>query len=262
MSINKNELIHYISDLLDLQTINKIDIHTNWLSIDNSKTLINKIWFSVDATTYVADKCNELNVDLLISHHWIIWGKVKPTIWVEFERMRKFMKYDLALASYHLPLDWSTRYWNNIAISKKLSDALWVIDEELEIQDFYEIGWVPIWKKIIFSVPQKFEDVTKALANLWFNNNIYNFANKKRLQNVWIVSWAWWSLLKDDNLMDQLDFYITWEWMHDSITHAKEGWYSFVFWWHYETEVFWVQQLMKHIEEKYHIEVVFIDEKY
>lgn len=58
------------------------------------------------------------------------------------------------------------------------------------------------------------------------------------------------------------DLLITWEWVHYEISLAKDIKQSVLLWWHYETEVFGVQALANHLNKKFGIEVVFLDEKY
>ena len=88
-----------------------------------------------------------------------------------------------------------------------------------------------------------------------------NFGNKKYLQSVAFVSGSANDILTE--LMQKpYDLYITGELKHSSFCKAKEIKQSILLGGHYETEVFGVRALAQHLEKKFKIKTVFLDEKY
>lgn len=262
MYISKYDLIHEINNLLDTPLYNESDIHLNGIQVDNQKKNIKKIWFAVDATTYTIESCINQWVDLLITHHGILRWKPYQVTWIFHQRLIKLIKNDIALISYHLPLDGSQRFWNNYILFEELLKKLNLHNTNIKYESFYKIWWNNIWLALTLPYGIQSETIYNILISLWLKKDIYNFSKRNTIRNIGVVSGAWWSILKNDNIMKNIDFYITWEWMHDSITYAKEANYHFIFWWHYETEIFWLKALQLYIYEKYKIETVFIDEKY
>ena len=257
--MKKTELINYLNSYLNLD-INWWDSSQNWLQVDTSKKEINKIGYAVDATTYIIDKALEANVDMIIVHHWIFRNKNENLVWIQYERIKKLFNKNIWLYACHLPLDAHKHVWNNVMTLKKMCQFLWV--KNFKILDYFSIEWNNIWWKIIFEQTIKIEDIIVGLQNVWRNTYLYNFWNKKEIRSIWLVTWCWWSILKKMDKVWYVDLFLTWEALHDSITFAKENKQSFVVWWHYETEIIWVQTLSEFLHKKYWIKTVFLDEKY
>ncbi len=258
--MDKTDILKTLNTLLKIEKYKSIDSHYNWLQVDNETKKIIKIWFAVDATTYIIEKAITEKVNMLITHHWILRWKEQPLIETYYKRIKKLIIWDIALLSYHLPLDAHPEIWNNISIINNIVNSIWLLKEDYTINDFFSIKWENIWYKISFRKWQNITVIKKILKNIGLNENYYIY-NNEILKNIGIVTWAWWSIIKDYSLMSEIDLFITWEWTHDTITYGKESWFNFIFWWHYETERFWLLELEK-IIKWLNIETVFLDEKY
>ena len=116
--MNKQELINYINDYLQIE--NFVDSSKNWLQIDSTKDQIKKIWYAVDATTYIFKKAKQENVDLVLVHHWLFWGFEQVLVWVPFKRAKFMLENNIALVAYHLPLDAHPEVGNNAWLLESL----------------------------------------------------------------------------------------------------------------------------------------------
>ena len=88
-----------------------------------------------------------------------------------------------------------------------------------------------------------------------------NYGNKKYIQSIAVMSGS-----ANDVLLElfkkKYDLYITGELKHSSFCRCKEMKQSVLLGGHYETEVFGVCALAQHLEEKFKVKTVFLDEKY
>lgn len=254
----KQELIKYLDKYLKNAEFQ--DVSKNWLQVDTPKIEIKKIGYAVDATDYIFDIAIKENVDIIIVHHWMFWWNEQVLVWNFYNKVKNLIKNDIWLYGCHLPLDAHTDIWNNIWIVN------WIIEtfglKDYKIEEFWEYHWNTIWYGINFKnqIPI-WNFVTKICKSLWFEDNFYNFWDKKTISSVAIISW-WWGDDIWEAKIKNYDLYITWDSAHFQICIAKELWQSILLWGHYETETIWVKLLAKHLKEKFWIEIIFLDEKY
>ena len=62
----------------------------------------------------------EEKADLLIVHHGMFWGGVKPITAAAYTRLRMLIENDIAVYSSHLPLDRHPEFGNNVLLSREL----------------------------------------------------------------------------------------------------------------------------------------------
>lgn len=255
--MKKTELLKYLDDFLDNSKFT--DGSKNGLQVDVTKNEIKKIWFAVDANTYIFDKAIKEKVDFLIVHHGLFWGFESTITWVQFERISKLIKNDIWLYGCHIPLDANKNIGNNWWLAKLLVEYLKFPAHIYE--DFCIYHGNIIWVKITFSQNVELEKLMKFLESKWIKQDFYNFWNIKDFSTIWIVSgWGWEEILQLKN--NDVDIFLTWEAAHFQMTYAKEATQSLILWGHYETETIGVKLLQKHLEDKFWVETVFIDEKY
>jgi len=253
--MNKNELIKYLDEYLKISEFS--DSSKNGLQIDLEKEEIKKIWYAVDANTYIFDKAREEWVDLVLSHHGIFWWFEQSLVWVPYLRAKKMIESNIWLYACHLPLDWHPEVWNNIWLLKAFVNIFWLQKWEYEIDNFWEYKfWIKFDKKIHIS-----NIITPYAEQMQLLKKLYNFWNKEYIKSVLFVSWGSLSNAKEASEKGY-DLLVAWEWAHYEITLAKELWQSVLLWWHYETEKIWPKLLAYHLRDKFGIEIVFLDEKY
>ena len=109
--MKKEELISYMNEYLRVSEFD--DASKNGLQVDTSKKEINKIGYSVDASTYVFEKAKKEGVDLILCHHGIFWGQEEVLTDIVYKRIATLIKNDIALYASHLPLDAHKEVGNN-----------------------------------------------------------------------------------------------------------------------------------------------------
>ncbi len=254
--MNKQELINYLNEYLRISDFQ--DSSKNGLQIDNSKKEIKKIGYAVDATSYIFEKWVKENVDIILVHHWIFWGFEQVLVWVPYKRAKIMIENDIALAAYHIPLDAHDEVGNNIWLLE------WFVKtfdlQNYEKEKIIEYKWEKIWFGLKFDKSIPLDDVVnKYCKNMKLLANLYNFDNKKEINSVAFCSGG---ALSEVTKVTNYDLYITGEGKHEQVISAKELWQNILLAGHRETEKIWPELLAKHLQEKFGLEIVFLDEKY
>lgn len=258
--MQKQELIKYLDEYLNLWNFK--DSSKNWLQIDNSKKEIKKIWYAVDANSYIFDKAIEEDVDMVLSHHGIFWWFEQTLTWVPYKRAKKMLDNNIALYSVHLPLDAHREVGNNIWLARAFINIFGLQEDDYEMEDFWEYAWSIIWFWLRFRNRIHISNMVTPYAEMMqLTKRLYNFWNKDYITSIAFVSGWGLSNVKEAN--DKwYDVFVTWEWVHHEMTFAKELEQSVLIGGHYETEKIWPKLLAYHLRDKFGIEIEFLDEKY
>jgi len=287
--MRKKQLIEFLNEFLKISRYQ--DTSKNWLQVDTTKTEIKKIWYAVDATSYIFDLAIKNQVDLVLVHHWIFWWIENTLTDIYFDRVNKLIKNDIWLYACHLPLDAHPVVWNNIGIlvslinilwnfekkykpedlwaedgiDKILDTAEWIIfeDEEIIIETFWRYKGIPIGYWLRFkNQPIHWASVVSPFCEMmWFERKFYNFWQKEYLQSFAIVSWGGGEATKEAKVK-WYDLFITWEMVHYQICFAKELGQSILLAGHRETEKIWPKLLAYYLKKKFGLDIIFLDEKY
>jgi dinuclear metal center YbgI/SA1388 family protein len=258
--MSKNELIEYLNEYLNITWFK--DSSKNWLQVDNSKLDIKKIWYAVDANTYIFEKAKQENIDLILTHHGIFWWYEQTLTGISYERTKILLDNDIWLYSAHLPLDAHPEVWNNIWLAKAFIRIFWLREEDYELENFwdyhgYTIGyWIKFKNKLHVS-----NLVVPYAEQMQLLKKFYNFWNLTNFNSVCFVSGSALASMHEAKLK-WYDVLITWEWVHHEMTLAKEIKQSILIWGHYETEKIGPKLLAYHLKKKFDVDIEFLDEKY
>lgn len=250
--MNLLELDEYLNSFLKKENYLD-DISLNGIQIQNSNPLnkqIKKIAFSVDACVETAKKAKELGADVLFVHHGLFWGRCNTITGSMYERVAEFIKNDIALIAYHIPLDANNPYGNN-----------WGLASRIGLSNCKEFGK---WRRMSIGVkgelekPLSIEELaSKLLRQNKKPSEILKFG-KDIIKTVGIISGGA-SEEVSDAINEQLDCYITGEFAHEQYHLAKEMNINIIAGGHYETETVGVSLVKEKIEKETDIECVFID---
>ena len=236
-----NKIINHLNKILDIKNID--DLSANGLQVGKNKP-VTKIGFSVDATIDSIQKANENKCDLLIVHHGISYNNsLKYITDLNYKKIEFLIKKNIALASYHLPLDAHKQFGHNIQIAKLL---------RLKKIKQFNIG-------VKGSLPKKMSvsQLSEFLNNSLNTKCIPHSYNNKPIETVTIVSGGGSSL--SNVAINISDCFITGEVRYDNVVYAKDMKKNIIEAGHYETEFLGLKALMKYIQKKFNVEVVFID---
>jgi dinuclear metal center YbgI/SA1388 family protein len=117
--IPTREVVSYLDNLLQTEVVPDFPNAVNGLQLENSGT-VSKVAASVDFSSRAVTLAVEEKADLLIVHHGMFWGGVRPITAAAYARMRMLMENDIAVYSSHLPLDRHPEFGNNTLLSREL----------------------------------------------------------------------------------------------------------------------------------------------
>ena len=258
--MNKSELISYLNEYLNINWFK--DSSKNGLQVDNSKNEIKKIWYAVDANSYIFERAKNQEIDLILTHHGIFWGHEQTLTWVAYERTKILLDNDIALYSAHLPLDAHPEVWNNIWLAKAFIHIFGIREEDYELESFWEYHGYTIWYGIKFKNKLHVSNlVTPYAEQMQLSKKFYNFWNLTTFDSICFVSGGALNSMHEAKLKGY-DVLVTWEWVHYEMTLAKELKQCVLIWGHYETEKIWPKLLAYHLKKKFNIDIEFLDEKY
>lgn len=205
----------------------------NGLQIENTGE-VRKIGFAVDANLKTIEKCS--NCDMLIVHHGLMYKGIRRIVNSNYLRIKSLIKNNIALYCSHLPLDVHKDVGNNVVLAKKLC---------LKNVEEFGIG-------VIGELDTTCSEVKDILGGEnWFFGS-------ENVSRIGIVTGSGTFML-DKIISEKIDLFITGDyayWDKDIIIENK---LNVLLMGHYESEVYGVQALMKIVQEKFNVEIEFIE---
>jgi dinuclear metal center YbgI/SA1388 family protein len=242
MALSRTELELYLNEYFDIA--NYQDYGPNGLQVEGTEE-IKKIAYAVSATRESVAKAIELNADALIVHHGLFWKFHGPkTITKAFaKRVIPLIKNDINLFGFHLPLDGHTEVGNAVALANRL--------EMKDLKPFGDYKKCPTGTQGNLTTPLKASEFKKKLEKVLNHSVIVSSPDESALiENIGIITggangdWV-------EALNENLDAYITGEISEHDWHEAKESDIHFFAGGHNATEQFGIQDLLKHLHEKY-----------
>ena len=250
------------------------DISLNGIQIENTapdSKQIKKIAFAVDACEKTAKIAAENGADVLFVHHGLFWGHCQTITGNFYKRIAAFIKNDLALCAYHIPLDANNPYGNNYGLASRLG--------LINCEPFGTWRGMVLGVKGELSNPLTIEEIAKKIGRSNCNENCPTASEKNaepnaaakpncptilplgkdKIKTVGIISGGASEDVADAAELG-LDCYITGEFMHEDYHVAEEAGINVIAGGHYETETVGVSLVMQKVQKELGIECVFIDE--
>lgn len=246
------ELDNYFNSFLQKENFAS-DISLNGIQIQNEKPdekQIKKIAFAVDACEETAVLASKNGADVLFVHHGLFWGHCQTVTGSHYKRIGAFIKNDLALCAYHIPLDANNPYGNNWGLAKRVG-----------LQNAESFG---TWRGMVLGVKGELpEDLSvDELAQKVLRPGVAPKAviktGKDKIKTVGIISGGA-SEDVEDAVKEGLDCYITGEFAHEQFHFAKEMGINVIAGGHYETETVGVMQVMEKVQKELGIECIFVE---
>ncbi|MBR1638543.1 MAG: Nif3-like dinuclear metal center hexameric protein [Treponema sp.] len=229
------------------------DPSLNGIQIQNSSPKdkeIKKVAFAVDACEQTALLAAQEGADALVVHHGLFWGHCETVCGTHYKRIAAFIKNDLALLAYHIPLDANNPYGNNFGLAAKLGLR--------EIEGFGSWRGMPIGAKGKLPQALTAEELAGALAGVTrCECRAFSFG-RGDIRTVGIISGGA-SEDVDQAAAEGLDAYITGEFAHEQYHFAEEAGINVISGGHYGTEKMGVSLLKEKVEKELGLETVFFD---
>lgn len=110
------EVAAWLDGYLRVGEIEDYPYALNGLQVDGRRPVL-RIGAATDACQATIDLAAEAGCDLLLVHHGLFWGGVRPLVGPAYERFRRLIESGMGLYSAHLPLDAHPRIGNNVLLA-------------------------------------------------------------------------------------------------------------------------------------------------
>ena len=229
------------------------DPSKNGIQIQNAEPLskeIKTVAFAVDACEESALTAAQNHADVLVCHHGIFWGNCSPIVDSHYKRISTFIKNDLALIAYHLPLDANNPYGNNFGLANKIG-----------LKNTEQFGFwhnMKIGVRGEFESPLSIEEISHLVGKHTHTESILFPFGKKQIKTVGISSGGS-SDLTQQAADEKLDLFISGEFAHEDYHLAQELGINVIAAGHYGTEIIGVSLLKEKVEKELALKTFFID---
>ena len=237
-----NQLDQYFNSILKKEDFPG-DISLNGIQIQNKEPdakQIKKIAFAVDACEATAKMAVKEGADVLFVHHGLFWGHCQTITGSMYKRISAFIKNDLALCAYHIPLDANNPNGNNYGLANRIN-----------LQNLEPFGF---WRGMVLGVkgilpePMTLESLAEKILRPGKKPNSIIACGKKLISTVGIISGGA-SEDVEDAIEEGLDCYITGEFAHEQYHLAEEMGINVIGGGHYETETVGVSLIKAKVEK-------------
>jgi len=115
--MNAKELVHWLDQSLTPEQFK--DYCPNGLQVDGDSREIKRVALAVSLTTEVIINAINQKADLLLTHHGFFWDH-QPFVATgsNREKLKLLLESGVALASYHLPLDYHQTLGNHVKLAQ------------------------------------------------------------------------------------------------------------------------------------------------
>ncbi|MBQ9495517.1 MAG: Nif3-like dinuclear metal center hexameric protein [Treponema sp.] len=246
------ELDNYFNSFLRKENF-AADPSRNGIQIQNSAPTekpIEKVAFAVDACEATALAAAACGAQALFVHHGLFWGGCTVLTDSHYKRVAAFIKNDIALIAYHIPLDAHEKVGNNYGLASRIGLKRCV--------PFGEWHGMTLGVKGELRSLLSIDELARcALRSEKTPCAILPFG-KKDIRTVGIISGG----ASEDVVQaaaENLDAYITGAFEHEYYHIAKEAGINVIAGGHYETETVGVNLVRAKLEKEKRIQTTFID---
>src|SRR5690349_12840831 len=113
------EVVGYLDDYLRIREIPDAPHALNGLQLSNAGT-VSRVAAAVDLCRATVLMAAEQGADLLLVHHGLFWGGLRPLTGRDYGRVAPLVSHNIAVYSAHLPLDLHPEVGNNSVLARQL----------------------------------------------------------------------------------------------------------------------------------------------
>jgi dinuclear metal center YbgI/SA1388 family protein len=122
VTVHLREVVGFLDTTLEIERFK--DYAPNGLQVEGAPEVLT-IVTGVSASAQLIQKAVELDADLIVVHHGLIWGGGLTKIAGPLaQRLELLLSNEVSLAAYHLPLDKHARLGNNVGLCDALGLGL------------------------------------------------------------------------------------------------------------------------------------------
>jgi dinuclear metal center YbgI/SA1388 family protein len=245
------DLLHFVALLDDLlDTDGTPDFCPNGLQVEGRRE-VERVVTGVSACRALFTRAVDLDADLVLVHHGLLWRSEEPPRLVGSvrERLRLLLTHDISLVAYHLPLDRHPELGNAAQLARRLG--------LVELEPFGEFRGVSVGVCGVFPEPVPADELAEAVAAACEREPLHFPGSRALITSVGIVTGR---AANDYHLAVTagLDAFVTGEPSEWAMHMAAEEGVHFLAAGHHATERFGIVALGRWLAE-HGLEVEFID---
>jgi dinuclear metal center YbgI/SA1388 family protein len=245
--VRVTELVSYLDNYLGVRDVPDYPEALNGLQVENAGE-VTRIGAAVDLCEATVQLAAAQGVDLLLVHHGLFWGGLRPLVGPRQRRLAGLVRHDIALYSAHLPLDCHPDVGNNAVLARALGV---VLRGAFGKHDGVPIG---VWGELSTERAALQQKIAAVLGPV---PRLMPFG-PAAVRLVGIITGAGGSMIADAAAAG-LDTYITGEGPHHTFFDAEELGLNVFYAGHYATETVGVKALAEHVKATFRIPWVFLD---
>jgi dinuclear metal center YbgI/SA1388 family protein len=212
---------------------------------------IENVVVAVDASEASITEAVERSADLMIVHHGLFWGGLRPLTGRHFSKVSMLIEGGVALYSCHLPLDSHPEVGNCALLARELGLDL---RGQFGAYQGTEIGW---WGTLSEATTRS--GLSAALERVLHKKVHVIAGGPERVESVGVLTGGGASFV-EDAVAAGLDALVTGEGGHHSHFDGMELGITLLFGGHYATETFGVRALGAHLEQRFGLPWDFVDQ--
>lgn len=246
--VGRGQLVEYLDGLLEAR--NSSDYCPNGLQVEG-KSEIRRLVTGVSACRELFERARELGADAILVHHGLFWrGDDRRLVGIQRQRVGQLIEADINLVAYHLPLDRHRELGNNILAARRFGIAE---PRPFGLQDGLTLGFGGT-----LAAPQTPQEFAARCAAVFGQEPHVAAAGDGTIHAAAFVSGAAESLFHAA-IAEGYDAFVTGE-ISEWVTNvARESGVHFFAAGHYATERLGVAALGDHLQERFGLEVEFVD---
>ncbi|HVH67458.1 MAG TPA: Nif3-like dinuclear metal center hexameric protein [Gemmatimonadales bacterium] len=240
-------LVSYLNAYLRVSEVPDAPHALNGLQLANAGT-VSRMAAAVDLCRATVNMAAEQRADLLLVHHGMFWGGLRPLTGRDYHRVAALMSRNIAVYSAHLPLDLHPEVGNNAVLARQLG-----VSTRGPFGEEYGIP-IGVWGEIDVSRVALERRLSELLG---IAPRVLPFG-PERARRVGIVTGAAGSMIAQAAAAG-LDSFVTGEGPHHTFFDAEELGLNVFYAGHYATETVGVKALAEHLSVRFHLPWAFLD---
>lgn len=241
-------LFQYLEDYLGVADFPDYRTALNGLQVQGPDE-VGRLAVAVDASEETIAGAVEAEADLLLVHHGLFWGGLRPATGRRFRKLAALIRNRLGLYSVHLPLDAHPEVGNCAVLAREIGMEP---EERFGRYEDSDIGWAG-------SVEELHRDQLRQRLSTALEREVRLIpGGPDRVRRVAVVTGSGGSFVEDAARTGH-DALVTGEGSHNTYVDAMELGINLYYGGHYATETWGVRALARHLDERFGLPWTFID---
>lgn len=241
------DLADYLDTYLAVREVPDSSEALNGVQVANAGE-ITRVAAAVDLCEATIAAAASQGADLLLVHHGLFWGGIRPIVGPTYRRIAALMRHNVAVYSAHIPLDRHPEVGNNAVLARALGIVPCGAFGE------YKGAAIGVWGELNLNRGGLQERLTSLLGSV---PRLLPFGPDP-VRRVGVVTGAGGSMIAAAHAAG-LDTYITGEGAHHTFFDAEELGLNVFYAGHYATETVGVKALARHLEATFGLPWTFVD---